>query len=270
MAQIAFPDYSPGQDQAPAEAVELRLVANAGVLLRYRGAALWLDAVFSGQGHGFGAPGPELWRAMAEGQPPFQETPYLLFTHCHADHFSPQRTLELVQRRAVKGLALPQSSSQAEEELQRQLTRRGIPFLELSERTDGAVLEPEPGIRIRALKTLHLDRIYRSVAHFCYLLEVGSRRLLFTADVDYTQETLEPLASEPLDGVFLNPLFFNALCHRRFFKGKFQARRLWLYHLPPEGDRWGMGDALERNLAAWPPEYPPATALRDPLKPVFF
>ena len=74
--------------------------------------------------------------------------------------------------------------------------------------------------------------------HACLLLTLGEKRVLFTADADYTLETFPGLP--PLDAVFVNPLFFRALRTGRFFQGALPARTICVYHVPfPEDDRAG-------------------------------
>ena len=107
--------------------------------------------------------------------------------------------------------------------------------------------------------------------HFCYLITFGEKKLLFTADLDYISEDLSRLQGIHLDGVFVNPLFFSVLCHRRFFRGTLETGHLVVYHIPfAEDDTMAMLPILDRNLARWSEDRGTVTALREPFQQVCF
>ena len=96
--------------------IRVTLVANTGLLLRCGDTGILADALCSPGEHGFSAPSPETWEKLLCGEPPFETVDTLLFTHLHSDHFSPERTLEFLQRRRVKGLLLPLAEEEARPE----------------------------------------------------------------------------------------------------------------------------------------------------------
>lgn len=212
------------------------LIANAGVLLRWNGVTLLLDGIYGTEGHPFSNLPPETWRAMRAGEPPFEHLDYLLFTHAHPDHFSPEMTLELLRARRVKGVFLPDTRSVRESALAEYLRESGLPSVLLSHETDRAAYRVEPDVTVRAFSTLHLDEKYRHVHHFCYLLRFGEKNVLFTADVDYIHETLSQVRDVPLRAAFVNPLFFSDLRRRRFFRGELTAETICIYHVPFSGE----------------------------------
>lgn len=235
------------------ERLEVTLVANAGVLLRWKGVTLLLDGIYGREGHPFSNLPPEAWQAMRTGEPPFERLDYLLFTHAHPDHFSPEMTLALLRERRVKGVFLPDTRSVRESGLADFLQERGIPSVLLSHETDRAAYRVEPDVTVRAFSTLHLDEKYRHVHHFCYLLRFGEKNILFTADVDYIHETLSQVESVPLRAAFVNPLFFSDLRRRRFFKGALTAETICIYHVPFAGeDTMCIRPTLANNMVNFP------------------
>ena len=98
---------------------------------------------------------------------------------------------------------MPRDGSAALRALQKKAEGMGIPCVllhrELCRKT---VFRPEQEIRIRTFQTRHLDKLYWDVPHFCYLLECGEKKLLFTADVDFTQEDFSAVRGMALDAVF--------------------------------------------------------------------
>lgn len=247
-------------------APQIILVANAGLLLRFQGVTLLLDSVFDGTGHPFNSPTTETWSKMLCGEQPFECVDYLLVSHLHPDHFSAERTLEFLRCRKVKGLFLPELPDGS---LSDYLRDHRIPCVPLSGQTDHAEFQVEPEISVRAFQTRHLDQKYREVPHFCFLLTLGTIRVLFTADVDYTTERFETLLETPLDAVFVNPLFFDALRRNRFFRGSLNTARVCVYHVPsPSGNRLQMRAMLSRALSAWSADAPAALVLEEPYQTI--
>ena len=152
------------------ETVHVTLIANAGVLLEYRGTTLLLDGIYGAEGHPFSNLSADVWQQLLEGKPPFETIDYLLFSHAHPDHCSPRMTEEYLRRRKVKGVFLPNTRSVRESGLPALLKEEKIPSILLSGQTDRAVFRIEPHITVRAFTTLHLDEKFRHVHHFCYLI----------------------------------------------------------------------------------------------------
>ena len=249
--------------------VQVTLIANTGLLLRYEDTAILLDALFSAGEHGFSAPSAGTWEKMLSGEPPFEQVDYVLFTHLHGDHFSEERCLEFLGRRKVKGLLLPASERPERQGFFDRVGESGTTCFVLTEQTAKAVFQLAPEVRLSAFRTLHLDPKYHAVPHFCYLIDFGGKRLLFTSDVDYTAETLSFVGEEPLRAAFVNPLFFVALRRRRLFHGSLPAETVLVYHMPfPEEDSQQFHRKLARDLQAWQENGPAAVVLDRELQTV--
>ncbi len=248
-------------------ALRVTLVANAGLLLEYGGVTLLLDGIYGREGHPFSNLSDETWRKLLDAERPFERIDYLLFTHAHPDHFSPAMTLEYLERRSVKGVFLPDTRGMRVSGLPELLEKKEIPAVFLSEATDHAAYRIEPEICVRAFRTLHLEREFERVKHFCYLLDFGGKRVLFTADVDYVHEELSQAGREPLRAAFVNPLFFNVLRTGKFFRGTLDTETVCVYHVPfRQDDSMGMRGRLERDLALWDEDRPPAVTLTEPFE----
>ncbi len=238
------------------------LVANAGVLLSGCGVTVLIDGLFHGRDGEFSGPMPETLRKMERGEAPFESVDYLLFTHGHSDHFSQEVTAEYLVRRGAKGVFLPPDCGTEAGPLLPLLKSLGIRHQVLP-RASGLALELAPGVRVRFLPVRHLDRVYWDTPHFALLLDFWEKRLLFTADADYTVERFEGLGR--LRAVFLNPLFFHALRTGTFFHGGFLMDLLCVYHLPfPDRDRYGWLTAARRDCAGWPEEKGLPVLLTEP------
>ncbi len=249
------------------QALHVTLVANAGVLLEYEGTTLLLDGIYGREGHPFSNLSDETWRKLLDADHPFERIDYLLFTHAHPDHLSPEMTLEFLRRRQVKGLFLPDTRSVRESGLVDRLSESGTPAVLLSSATDHASYQIEPHIGVHPFRTLHLDKQFERVRHFCYLVTFDEKRVLFTADVDYVHEEFRQLGSEPLRAAFVTPLFFNVLRTGKFFHGILNAETICVYHVPfREDDSMDMRPRLRRDLDLWDEDHPPAVALTEPFE----
>ena len=247
--------------------LHVTLVANAGLLLEYNGTTLLLDGIFGGEGHPFSNLKPEIWERMLRGEVPFDKIDYLLFSHAHPDHFSPEMVKEFLQLRRIKGIFLPGTYKVEKSGLAAFLKERKIPAVLLSEQTDHATYQVDSEISVHGFSTRHLDKRYVNVHHFCYLLRFGDKYILFTADVDYTHETFEYIRNISLRAVFVNPLFFSALRQGRFFRGEFNTPMICIYHVPfSEDDAMRIRPMLAHDLVKWPLEKSEVVVLCDVLQ----
>ncbi len=249
--------------------IRVTLLANAGVLLQYRGIALLLDGIFGKRDNPFSELPDGCWQAMLREEPPLARLDYLLFSHYHPDHFAPEMVRELLEHRTVKGLFYPEDGAPQVRSLSDWLRQWGVPCVLLSPRTDRAVVQIEPDISVQAFIVPHLGEEYRAVPHVCYLLCFDGRRVLFTADSDYLHEDFSRLAATPLEAVFLNPLFYQAYYDERLFHGHFDTDTLCVYHVPfREDDRMHMRDMAWRMPRAAAEEHLRVLPLTEPMQQI--
>ncbi len=249
--------------------IRVTLLANAGVLLQYRGIALLLDGIFGKRDNPFSELPDGCWQAMLREEPPLARLDYLLFSHYHPDHFAPEMVRELLEHRTVKGMFYPEDGAPQVRSLSDWLRQWGVPCVLLSPRTDRAVVQIEPDISVQAFIVPHLGEEYRAVPHVCYLLCFDGRRVLFTADSDYLHEDFSRLAATPLEAVFLNPLFYQAYYDERLFHGHFDTDTLCVYHVPfREDDRMHMRDMAWRMPRAAAEEHLRVLPLTEPMQQI--
>lgn len=239
------------------------LIANAGVLLEFRGTTLLVDGIFRDDRFFFSSPSPDVWAQMLAGGGIFRKVDYLLVTHAHPDHFSADMMRQYLAARPVKGVFLPAAVTPAEQALAQDMRRAHISFVPL---IPGAECGRRfQDISVHAFPTRHLDKVFWDVPHFCYLVSFAGKRVLITADTDYTGETFSFLQGVPLQAVLLNPLFFHALHDPRHFRGQLTARTFCVYHVPA-GDNMQLRTLAERDTACWPKEEGRVVLLCEPMQ----
>lgn len=233
-------------------ALTVTLIANAGILLEYAGITILIDGLFhAGNAVPFSSPSSEIFDTMLRGDPPFQTIDYLLFTHNHIDHFSPNMLRAYLEKRPVRGVMLPSISSLEEENLASYMEERGIVYTALSDEAGDSFFTISKEISLRVMKARHLDHIYHDVPHYCFCLTISGQRFLITADLDYTNENL-PCLEGHMRGVFINPLFFHALHDPAHFRGRLNAEMIFIYHVPFEtDDQLNLRQLVTRDLSRW-------------------
>lgn len=252
-----------------ADTLRVKLVANAGLLLEYEGITFLLDGIFGDEKHPFSNYSQSVWQAILEKEAPFEHIDYLLFTHVHPDHFSPELTVELLKKRSVRGVFFPDADIVGSIGLPEMLQQKGIPCAILSDQTNHIAVKVGPHISVRGFRTLHLDKKFDKVRHYCYLVTFGDKKILFTADMDYISEDLSCLGHTALSAAFINPLFFSALRHGKYFRGKLNTRRICVYHVPfAEDDTMDLRGMLTKDIAQWPADRAWVTALTEPFQEI--
>lgn len=248
--------------------MRVTLVANAGLLIEYAGTTLLVDGIFENEVHGFSGLTPDVWQQMLSGAQPFESISSLLFTHMHPDHFSPSMTLTYLKNRKVNSVFIPEGTSKPND-LLNFLNESHIPYVYLSGQTGEEVYQISPEITVRAIRTHHLDKQFYHVPHFCLLITFGEKTVLFTADIDYVNETLDQLDGVHLDAVFVNPLFFKALYQKNFFGGRLKTDKICVYHIPfISDDCFGIRDQLKRDLDKWDSDLCSVITMTEPFQTI--
>lgn len=235
------------------DCIEIRLVANAGVLVRGQHAGVLVDGLHHEDGHPFGKVSPSDMERMRSGAAPFDRLDYLLFTHEHPDHFTPGMVLDHIARRPAKGVFLPRpvAGSSSLALLLKALHDRGIPSWPLSlDPGEMRVMQPEPGLRITAIGTRHMGPQFQDVPNDCFLVEMDGANLLFTGDADPVEDYYAgALGDAPLDAVFVNPIFYHSPQGQGVINDIFRPREVVIYHLPPkDADPMHLHFSVQRAL----------------------
>lgn len=216
------------------ECVSIILVANAGVLVTYNGIKFLIDGLFHDRERGFSnIPEQELHNILA-GKDEFKDIDYILFTHYHPDHFSAEYTMEYLKNNDISCILLPSDESGEISELQDYIKENYVDYRLLNMPIgESYFFKVKKDISVTVFKAFHMGKQYSAIENYCFLLSLGKKNILFTADADYIDSYFEtPLSSVNVDTVFVNPLFFNNKAGRTVIEKVIQSNKVGLYHIP--------------------------------------
>lgn len=229
-----------GGHESKNDSIKITLVANAGVLVEYNGVGLLVDGIHHEEGHPFSRVSENDMKLMRQGYDIFANIDYLLFTHEHPDHFTPQYVSEHIQVRSVKGVFLPNKSDGSPDLalLLNHVQKLAIPFWTLGlEPGDTKRFALADDLIVTAIGTRHMGPQYQTIRNDCFLLTLAGKNLLFTGDADYVSRYFKnALAEVALDAVFVNPVFYHNPNGQEIINEIFRPRNLVIYHMPFEQD----------------------------------
>lgn len=251
-------------------AAALTLTANAGVLLEWQGHKLLIDGLHEGGGQ-FSAVPAAVQADIAAGRPPFDGIEGLMFTHLHADHFSAGQVQHFLGNFPEVPLFLPAEGpgeEPAARALRRYLAGRAAPGYELKSPEWQAVRYPlYPGLEVTAFYARHEGAVYRDVRHYCLMLSLGGRHILFLGDAlqdpGYFSKMLRDTT---VDTAVTNPLFLNGPAGRETLLRAIRPGKIVVDHIPfawEDGRRFR--EMVARSVIRWQGLLPPVSVLWDPL-----
>ena len=252
------------------EPVELRLTANAGVLLTFRGEKLLVDGLHDSRAHDFSPVAPETLAALAAGAPPWDGIRWLFYTHLHIDHFSGRETIRFLEGNRVEKLFLPAGNGgpgidrEDVSALRSWLTQRAAPVQELRLPEYRSVPYPlVSGIRVTAFRSLHASEEFEEVEHECFLFDLAGKKILFLGDSNYDRDYFATmLDGVEVDTAVVNPLFLTNPSGRSVVLEGVRPRRVVIDHIPfQEDDKLHMRKLVVRSLERWGESFPPVAVL---------
>ncbi len=194
----------------------ITLSANAGVILELEGRRIWVDALHDRKTPPFSTVSDELWGKLRQ----FPAPDYILYTHCHPDHYSEKLTEAAAELWPGAGIIAPEG------------------------RFKGHLAVRDGDLDIRYLPLPHEGEQYKNVLHFGIFMDFSSKKVLIPGDC--------ALAAQELAGLDADVLILDfpwvTTSKGRAFLGKYFPNAVKvLVHLPFEADdRFGYRIAAAR------------------------
>lgn len=195
-------------------------LANAGIFLSYNNKTFLIDGLHRGSRR-FSASTDEQVRDIISGAGIFRRIDCMLVTHTHSDHYDPMLTHRLLQNHPETVLISPVTPS---------------------DRTSGRLEQPEgyalmPNMEVHFLQLAHEGPGYEDVVNYGYDVRVGDFEFVVTGDAAISEAGLGHLTEgRTADAAFVNFPFLTLKAGRAALKNSLHAKRIFVFHLPFEGD----------------------------------
>ncbi len=210
------------------------LTANAGVILEVGNRRIWVDALHDRKTPPFSTVNAALWGQLQKLPAP----DYILYTHCHPDHYSEKLTEAALKCWPTARAIAPEGKFAGPRSI-----------------ADGS-------LEIQYLPLPHEGAQYRDVPHFGILLTVEGKKIGIPGDCALAAEEL---AEWQADVLILDFPWATTTRGRVFLEQHFPNAEKVLVHLPfAEDDRFGYRVAAAR----WAEKDPKLHILQDPLESV--
>lgn len=193
----------------PLNEVTIKLIANAGVLVEYRGCRYLVDGIHTNDYLEFNGVPETLLGQMLCGSGELADIDYLLFTHEHIDHFSAGLTQTYLQNNMVRGIVVPAQGGGRLAGLKEYAEMTGVACIapQIEDGQSVTLSLGEATLTIAGMR--HMGAQFRDVQSCSFLLDFGGKTLLFTGDSDHIPLWFESaLAGKRVDVIFVNPLFY--------------------------------------------------------------
>lgn len=232
--------------------LSITLSANAGVSVQTEKASLWVDALPGREVVGFSGISPAVEGDLQQ-HPAFQNPDYVVFTHCHEDHFS-QTLAEKYRAKFPAALfALPEDRVSQAILISGQLQT-------LTKGEDTVTFYRFP----------HEGKQYSKVLHYGLIARLDGWKILFAGDCETGSESLKSaIANEKIDVAVLPFPWLTLNRGRAFLEENFQGCKFVFCHLPFACDDVnGYREVAEKALKNWNREE--AYLLQEPLQKIVF
>lgn len=229
-------------------------------MVTYKDVKLMIDGLQNTRVKGLSGLSDELTEEIIKGEGEFSHNDYLFFTHDHEDHFSVELLKKYSENNDFEKVFFPELL-QGTEALKEFLESHSLDYHVFNEEEEELRVTHE--ITIKGFKTSHLVGT-TDPQHYCYLMRIGHKNLLFTGDAHVQQHIFErQLKNEKIDVLFVNPLFINRKEGRKIISEVIKPDLMCVYHMPfPEEDVYRFERLVQRDLSKYEEAFPKSKVFR--------
>lgn len=205
--------------------LRVRYLYNCGVMLSYGDTSILIDTLFE-KNNGFDEMPEMCETAIFEKRAPFENVSGLLFTHCHADHYSVASVERYCRMYPETVILSPETLEERREEMPKGAPRKEIRCGDFA---------------ISCIETGHIPTGKDEGPHYIYVICAGGRQIVLSGDMDPVKlpEVAEAYGSSA-DMFFINPAMLLYEMKNGETTLLKRVKNLYVYHLASEaGDRLG-------------------------------
>ena len=212
--------------------VTVTLSANAGVAIHIGRYRIWVDTLHTMKQPGFSAVDIPLQRRMLQCEA-FADPDFILYTHCHPDHFSESLTNEAQKLWPKANVMLPE-----------------LYFDDQILINGDESIHSLDDLTIRFVKLPHEGQQYADCIHYGLLITVSGKTVLIPGDcATGTPELQKVIEGYRIDLALLNFPWVTLKRGQSFVDEVMMPSQIMLYHLPFEkDDTCGYRDAARKAV----------------------
>lgn len=252
--------------------IQITLLANEGIMVQVGRTNFLIDGLHQNDGEFFSGLSQTVRQDLLDGEKPlFQGMDYLLFSHCHYDHFSAALTQQFLEKHRIKGLFMPDQSTREFSALREMAHSKsdltGLIDLPLGQKQ---VFQLENDITLTVFRSVHAGHQFIDVEHYCYLLDLSGYTLFIIADShDDVAYFTQMLAGETVDVALVNPMFINRYAGSAVIGQALKPQQIIVYHIPFEDhSRHGFRKIVPHDITKYQAGLPPISILWDELQTI--
>lgn len=222
------------------EIIEITYISNAGLLICYEETKILVDGLQDAGGYPFSGTPLEIIDKMLipDGRSIYNNIDFLIFTHNHPDHMTPELVEDYLKFNVVKRIIWPEENTQNFRTLNEWIQRHGIRTWNLNmERGKFHEYKLTEDITLYSLCTKHMKQIFPEDLCNCLMLKIKDKHILILSDCNPEEEEVLKIFSQVhVDIVFINPYFYYDAAGRRVIDKYIKPEQIGIYHIPFEKD----------------------------------
>lgn len=231
--------------------MRITFAANAGVLVEAGGARFLVDGLHHTPGLPFSMVPDELLERMNTQENQFRNVDYLVFTHAHPDHYTPDTVLDYVRHNRVGRVFLPAAGGAEHDRLVSWLRERQVPTRILEhdmEKPHTYFLKKE--LYLTAAGVPHMKTSWPDSVCNCVVLTACGENAVFLSDCDLQSEAYYSfLKAAHITAAFVNPYFFHDCAGRKILQEIIAPDCLFIYHMPfANEDKTGLRGLVRQDM----------------------
>lgn len=250
------------------EEISVTLIANAGLLIQGKSRRFLIDGLHHDENQPFSIASKKKLNEVIDGSEEYKDVEYIMYTHCHSDHFSGKHTKAYLERNRIETLFLPHMGKDKERDTELESYLLGEDIHQMKLHGDVGELRTykiSGEVRIHAFKAIHMGEEYKEEPHYCIVLGIGSHNILILGDADYDINTFKKaLSGLSIHVMIINPLFFNHKSGRQIMTDLIRPEEIIIYHIPfEEDDVYGICRLTKRDMEKYQGVFPKVHALTE-------
>lgn len=251
--------------------IKIMVVANAGVMIRVGNTVILADVLEDAGPYPFDQLPDSVLAQMNRGESLWRNAQYLVFTHEHPDHFTPNLIRQYLSWNIVRRLVLPNRPDRGNQALLAELKQSRAPVWVLPDeigKRHTFVLQKD--ILLHTACTPHTGNMFENACCSLLLFSIMGRNILLLSDCDdRNPQVYQWLREIQIDLAFMNPFFFASPSGQRCLKQFIRPEKAVIYHVPEESiDKMKVRSVARQGLAKFGADYPSAVIADCPLFPV--